>query len=64
MKIIRLKDVTSRTGLSRTTVYELIAAGHSPQQLYLGPRCVGWIEQEVIYWLNVKAKQRKKPTLH
>ncbi|GIU20067.1 hypothetical protein TUM4261_42720 [Shewanella sp. c952] len=63
MKIIRLKELTAKTGLSRSTVYELIASDQFPKQFPLGPRCVGWVEQEVDDWLTEKAAKRN-PTIH
>ncbi|RTR38441.1 AlpA family transcriptional regulator [Shewanella canadensis] len=58
MKIIRLKKVIFKTDLSRSTIYELIAQDQFPKQLSLGPRCVGWIEQEIDDWLSEKAAAR------
>ena len=46
-RILRLRDVMSRTGLSRSTVYELVAAGELQKPIAIGRRSVGWIESEV-----------------
>ena len=58
MKINRLKTVIEKTALSRSGIYEQIAAGTFPKQIQLGPRCVGWIEQEVDDRLVQKANER------
>ena len=48
-RFLRLKDVQSVTGLSKTSIYKLIEAGSFPKQINLsGSRSVGWLESEVI----------------
>lgn len=49
--ILRLRSVKVRTGLSRSSIYALIADGRFPRQISLGTRSVGWIESEVEDWL-------------
>jgi prophage regulatory protein len=44
--LIRLTEVLKRTGLSRTTLYELIKQGNFPRQIKLG-RTSLWSESEV-----------------
>lgn len=53
INILRRKQVEIRTGLSRSTIYELISAGTFPRQVNLcNGRAVGWIEQEINNWLQ------------
>ena len=53
LKILRLKDVLSMTGLSRSTVYVEIAKGNFPKQIKLtGNRSVGWHESAIIQWIE------------
>ncbi len=41
------------TGLSRSTIYALIASGNFPKQIKLtGARSVGWHEHAVIQWIE------------
>ena len=47
ISIIRLPVVMARTGLSRSSVYQKIANGEFPKPINLGPRAVGWIEDEI-----------------
>jgi len=54
--ILRLPDVIIRTGLSRSTLYRKISRGEFPTQVLLGDRAVGWIEEEIIDWLNQQIK--------
>ncbi|MEZ0186788.1 MAG: helix-turn-helix transcriptional regulator [Candidatus Reddybacter sp.] len=51
-KILRLPDVMSSTGLSRSTVYSKISDGTFPNQVSLGDRSVGWIDSEIYAWIN------------
>jgi prophage regulatory protein len=51
LKILRISDVISRTGLSRSTIYLRIAQGTFPAQVKLGERSVGWSSQAVDEWI-------------
>ncbi len=50
--ILRLPQVKARTGLSRSTIYQRISDGTFPQQISLGARAVGWIEQSITDWIE------------
>jgi prophage regulatory protein len=52
LKILRLKKVKDRTGLSRSTIYLRIQEGTFPKPINLGARAVGWIEHEIEAWLT------------
>ncbi|UGA53712.1 helix-turn-helix transcriptional regulator [Vibrio sp. VB16] len=52
MKILRLKDVTEKTGLSRSTIYYLVSQKQFPSSIPLGARSVGWLESEINEWLQ------------
>ena len=54
MKILRLPQVMGITGMARPTIYKYIALGTFPRQINLGLRSVGWVEEEVIEWLNAR----------
>jgi len=41
---LRRKQVETRTGLSRSTIYQTIKDGVFPKPVPLGPRAVGWLE--------------------
>lgn len=56
--ILRLPDVKSRTGLSRSTLYAMIAEGRFPQPIKLGLRAVGWADSEIADWLESRKAQR------
>ena len=49
--ILRRKQVESRTGLSRSTIYQYIQDGLFPKPVPLGPRAVGWLESDISAWI-------------
>ena len=51
-RIIRLKTVLERTGLSRSTLYRKIGRGTFPKQIRIAERCAGWRQSAVDAWLN------------
>ena len=51
-RILRLKAVLERTGLSRSTLYRKIQEGTFPPQVRIAARCVGWRESAVAEWLR------------
>ena len=51
-KILRLPSVQSQTGLSRSTIYLLIKQGTFPKPILLADRAVGWIEIEILNWIE------------
>ena len=55
-RFIRLPEVLHRTGLSRTTVYRLMATNEFPRQIPLGCRIVVWNEKEIDQWMKEKKR--------
>jgi prophage regulatory protein len=49
-RIIRLKTVLSRTGLSRSTIYRKIAEGTFPAQLKISTHGPRWHESDINLW--------------
>ncbi|MBT9266840.1 AlpA family transcriptional regulator [Pseudomonas sp. MG-9] len=58
MRIIRLRDVMSSTGLARSTIYKYIVEGTFPKSVSLGDRSVGWVEGEVHEWILSRIEAR------
>ena len=50
-RIIRLKTVLARTGLSRSTIYRKIVEGTFPAQLKISASGTGWHESEINRWI-------------
>jgi prophage regulatory protein len=51
-RILRIKTVLERTGLSRSTLYRRIESGTFPKQIKIAERCAGWRESAVKEWLK------------
>ena len=51
-QILREKQVTEMVGLSRVTIWRMERAGKFPQRVQLGDRAVGWIAEEINFWLE------------
>ena len=51
-RILRLKAVLDRTGLSRSTLYRKIQSGSFPKQIAISTRCAGWRESAVTRWMK------------
>ncbi|MEO8998335.1 MAG: AlpA family transcriptional regulator [Rhodanobacter sp.] len=47
---LRLPEVCRVTGLSRSQIYRLEAAGQFPQHVKLGASASAWIDREVAQW--------------
>ena len=56
--ILRRKQVETRTGLSRSTIYLRIKKGSFPKPINLGARAVGWLENEIEAWLAERMEIR------
>jgi prophage regulatory protein len=59
-RIIRLRTVLSRTGLSRSTIYRKIAEGTFPAQLKISTNGSGWHESDINHWIVDPASWRPK----
>jgi prophage regulatory protein len=59
-KIIRLQAVKARCGLSRSTLYNRMAAGEFPSPIALGARSVGWVESEINAWIVARINASRK----
>lgn len=50
-RIIRLKTVLHRSGLSRSSVYRKMDEGTFPPQIKVGINGIGWKESELNRWI-------------
>lgn len=50
-RIERLAEVINRTGLSRSSIYNLINAGSFPPKLQLGARSIGFLASDIDTWI-------------
>ena len=51
-RIIRKPELTDRIGVSGVTIWRWERAGKFPKRLQLGGHCVGWLESEVVEWIE------------
>lgn len=56
-RILRWPEVQQLTGLSRTTVWRLIAAQQFPRSVKITSHAVGWRQSEVNAWIESRAFQ-------
>jgi len=50
VSFLRLPELKSVTGLSKSSLYALIRAKSFPSPVQLGPRTVAWVRSEVRQW--------------
>lgn len=55
-RILRIRAVLARTGLSRSTMYRKMQNGTFPKNVQISTRCAGWRESAINDWM-------RKPTL-
>lgn len=51
-QILRCREVQRVTGLSKPTLYRMIASGAFPRPVKLGVRSVGWRASEIERWIE------------
>lgn len=56
--ILRRYDVERATGLCRSAIYQLIAAGKFPKPIRLSRQSVGWLETEIADWQTARIAER------
>lgn len=58
-RVLRIKDVIKRTGLSRSTLYALMKSDPAfPKKVSLSPRTTGVIEHQLDAWIALRASSR------
>ena len=50
-RLLRAKEVAGLIGVSRSTLYRMVAAGQFPQPIRIGPRASRWRMSEVQEWM-------------
>jgi prophage regulatory protein len=58
-KFLRLPELIARTGMSRSTIYDEMAAGRFPKMVKLAPRAVGLPESEYEAWAAARIAERE-----
>lgn len=63
LSVLRRPQVETRTGLSRSSLYALIASGRFPAPIRLTPNTVGWLEHEVERWIAQRVQATRQQGL-
>ncbi|MBL5966452.1 AlpA family transcriptional regulator [Lelliottia amnigena] len=59
-RFLRLPEVIHQCGLSRSTLYDLIARDAFPAQVNLGGKNVAWLQSEVTAWMVERIAHRNR----
>lgn len=51
LRLIRRKEVQSKTGLGASSIYAEMAKGKFPKAIILSERRVAWVESEIDAWI-------------
>ncbi|NOJ11286.1 helix-turn-helix transcriptional regulator [Vibrio splendidus] len=62
-RLMRLKEVTQITGISRSSLYKYLNEGKFPRPVSLGARSVAWVDHEIQAWITTKMKQRNNKAI-
>ena len=62
MKFIRRKEVESKTGLSRSSIYKQMSQGIFPKNFKVGHRAVAWLEDDIDEWMQSRMVITHPPT--
>lgn len=57
-RFMRLPEVISTCGLSRSTIYDLISRELFPSQISLGGKNVAWLASEIDGWMQARIAHR------
>jgi len=61
-RFLRIDDVIASTGLSRATIYRMVANDDFPRQHALTKRCIGWWQSDVDGWLRARLADGAGPS--
>jgi prophage regulatory protein len=61
-RLLRLRDVITRVGLSRTRIYELERIGQFPSRRRISSRAVAWSEAEIEDFIQSRPRVARSVT--
>jgi len=50
--ILKIDEVTDRTGISKSSIYAQVKDGTFPPPFKLGERAIRWTDSEITEWIN------------
>jgi prophage regulatory protein len=62
LRLIRIRKVLDKTGLSRASIYRYINQGRFPRSVSLGTRNAAWVESEINAWIGRRIAERDLAT--
>lgn len=57
--LLRLPEVRSRTGFSRSRIYALMGKKEFPHPIRIGTRAVAWLEREINDWIQSRIRETR-----
>lgn len=64
LRLLRIRDVVSICGLSRSSIYIAIKDGRFPRPVPIGGRARAWIQHEVENWAAQRIRARSDGASH
>lgn len=58
LRVLRRPEVEHRTGLARSTIYNLMKNEIFPTPVRVGPGVVGWLESEIDEYIEARIAER------
>lgn len=58
LRFIRMREAVKKTGLSKSSIYDLMALGQFPQTVHLSGRSVAFVESEIDDWMAKRIAAR------
>jgi prophage regulatory protein len=58
LRLLRLKEVIAKTGISRSSIYAAVQAGDFPRPVKIGARSSAWLESEINIWIRDRITER------
>lgn len=59
MKVLRIRDVCQKVGLSKASILRKSREGSFPARINIGVKAMGFFEEEIEQWLQEQAQKRK-----
>ena len=59
VRFLRLKEVVTICGKSRSSIYEAMQKGEFPKPVKLGGRSSAWVKSEIEQWVQARINARK-----
>ena len=59
MMLYRLNKVKEMTGLSRSSLYQMMDRGLFPRSINIGPRAIAWTDASIQDWIESRINASK-----